>query len=131
MTSQDIYDRLRASLDDTNESQYPPKQPFAVPDGYFDNLTSTVMAKVECQPQKKTTRVVSIRTRVWGVAASVAAVAVVALGIGLFFQSQQQQLSDSVDALIASDQEVDELIDMVGEQDIEDMLAEVDFFDYE
>lgn len=82
--------------------QVPKKNPFQVPENYFDDLENDVMAKVR-QEQK----VVKHR-KIYTIAAAVAAVAVlvIALNIGLFSTGNDTQNQNLAENAVNTDQKL-------------------------
>lgn len=89
------------------------KNPFRVPDGYFDHLPEQVMGRIRKGEGKETVRVVPLRRKIH-YAAAVAAAVVILLGGYLFLQQQSTPRSEggpdkNVMAFVLTD-EMDEQI---------------------
>lgn len=101
---------------------------FGVPDGYFDAMEERVMGRVDADVAAVVASgggEVSVRRRVLLAVVSAAAGLALLVGVGLFFHIEQSRLAESVDGLVASDAEVDALIELLDGEELEDVLADV------
>lgn len=100
-----------------------PHNAFKVPDGYFDNFTQNLMAKL---PEQSTA--IRLRrkpvVRMWMYAAASAVIAVFTVSAYFLFQQQEtpqaQQFSETSPAAVYSDSYIDEAMDyaMMDNHDI-------------
>lgn len=135
MKSSDVLNRLHASLDDDfapsgQRGIEPANGGWSVPDDYFSSLPNRVMATVGACRDKEAAapKTVSLRSRVYAAVASAAAALLVLLAVGFYFQSEQEKINDQVDAIMASEYEVDALFEIVGTHNIEEILADIDTY---
>lgn len=130
MTEQDLADGLRASLLDTWNGSTD-EGGMGVPEGYFEGVGARVMERIAAEERgvdagevdTGVREVVSLRRRVMWAVASAAAALVLMLGAGVYFYNAQGALDAKIEGLVASDAEVDELIDHIDGQYVEDILA--------
>jgi hypothetical protein len=99
----------------------PKKEIFTVPEGYFENLTSKIQARLHQEHLNRKANV-SVRSVIWY---AVPLMLLIAIGI-YFFQSAQK--TESVEDIIATIATKD-LIAYLNENDIstEEILNEIDF----
>jgi predicted negative regulator of RcsB-dependent stress response len=92
--------------------------PFTVPEGYFEQLSDRIMARLPEEEQKQTAVVRPIRRWVrWSVAASVVA-AVLGIGIYTGFGNRQQEVSQTAQTVTTtktSDDSQREVIEQVAD----------------
>lgn len=102
-----------------------------MPEGYFEGVGVRVMERIAAEERgvdagevdTGVREVVSLRRRVMWAVASAAAALVLMLGAGVYFYNAQGALDAKIEGLVASDAEVDELIDHIDGQYVEDILA--------
>lgn len=98
------------------------KEHFQVPDNYFDELPSRVMQHIHQEQRKKRTLISS----------AVAAVAVIAVAVGVFFtyNTPKQSAEITQNQQIAANIEEEEALEMVAEDYYSEELAMLDYYQY-
>lgn len=86
------------------------KDPFLVPDGYFEGLTGQIMAALPPKPEVKSKPLVRSMPARWMAAASVACI--IALGGYTFSQWQMEQNEESTE-MAYENEDIDEALDYV------------------
>jgi anti-sigma-K factor RskA len=101
--------------------------PFKVPDGYFENLTSRIMDQLpdKTKAEDDKPKVISLWTRIKPWAYAAAAVVVVALSVNLFIHTQQSKHSLN----LTSGAEIDEFYQYYEEQLADKMVHETLYLD--
>ena len=117
MQNTDIY-----TADDRElKARFGTRDPFKVPDGYFESLTEQVMSSLPAQPKAKT---MPLRRKLmrWSIAASVACV----MGLAGFLAYDAWQTPQPTDTIeFAYDEDLDEALEymMVSNDDITSYLT--------
>ena len=102
--------------------QMPKHNPFRVPEGYFDNFASQVMASLpERAAVKPRAKIVALRP--WMYAA--ACLLVIVMSVAVYFSNITADTQDAA-IMAASDTYIDEAVDyaMIDNEDIYALLAE-------
>lgn len=120
---------------DNFDDKYKKKNPFAVPDGYFDGLTDQIMNRVEKQKESRKPKFVQIIRPYMGVAAIfVLALMVVQVVLPLAEIKEQRLVRDSTEQLartpeITETDIFDSQFNPTSEEIIEYLAAEVDNYE--
>lgn len=98
------------------------KEYYQVPDNYFDELPSRVMQNIHQEQRKKRTLISS----------AVAAVAVIAVAVGVFFTYNTPKQSEEITQTqqIAATIEEQEALETVAEDYYSEELAMMDYYQY-
>jgi hypothetical protein len=100
------------------------ENPFRVPEGYFQDFSRKVDARIAAEARTKAANVVQLRPRIWLAAASLALL--VTIGSVIILRQQPRPEPGDVNAQVVSVQDIDDsgLIDRIDEFTIMDLFPE-------
>lgn len=100
---------------------------FTVPDGYFTEFDTKLMAKIDADESscadKKPNRM-SYTMRLTLAVASIAASLILFVSLGSYFYHARQEIDATMETIVAYNAPEDVLIELVDGQNLEDILAE-------